>query len=368
MKLGVCTGGGDCPGLNAAIRGVVKHAIGTYGAAVVGIEDSFNGLMETPLRVRDLTLADATDLLARGGTILGTTNRGDPFAFPAPGGPADLSKTLVDAYRQLGLDALIVIGGDGTQLIADRLRQLGLGVIGVPKTIDNDLAGTDQTIGFDTAVQVAAEAVTRLHSTAESHDRIMVLEVMGRDAGHIALHAGMAGGANVILIPEIPYEWDAILQKIDERKKLGRQFSIVVVAEGAHEKGGQAAYATHSGGAVRLGGIGHLVSRDLHARSGIETRVTVLGHIQRGGSPSPYDRLLATAFATHAVDLAAQGKVGRVVVKRGDQITDIPYQDAVGKSRPIDLARDPLIRAAEAIGTSLGRPLRFSALRPGRVP
>ncbi|MBV8652860.1 MAG: ATP-dependent 6-phosphofructokinase [Alphaproteobacteria bacterium] len=369
MRLGVCTGGGDCPGLNAAIRAVVKHAIGTYGARVYGIQDSFNGLIEHPLRVRELSLGDVTDTLAKGGTILGTTNAGDPFAFPGGGAKAqDLSKLCVEGYRQIGLDALIVIGGDGTQLIAGKLGQLGLNIVGVPKTIDNDLVGTDQTIGFDTAVQIATEAITRLQSTAESHARIMVLEVMGRDAGHIALHAGMAGGANVILVPEIPFQFAPLLQKIDERRRLGRHFSLVVVSEGAYEDGQKPTYEQRLGGALRLGGVAGLVAQELHKRTGIETRVTVLGHIQRGGSPSAVDRLLATMFATHAVDLAMQGKFGRVAVLQGRQVTDVPYQTVTVGSRPIDVATDPYLRSAEAIGICMGRPTPFDAFRPPAAP
>jgi phosphofructokinase-like protein len=363
VRLGLSTGGGDCPGLNAVIRAVVKHGIGTYGAKVIGIEDSFNGLMDRPMRVRELGFDDVTDILARGGTILGTTNQGDPFNYPPSAGKArvDRSTLLVEAYKQLQLDAMIVVGGDGTQAIAARLTPFGVNVIGVPKTIDNDLAGTDQTIGFDTAVQVASDSVSRLHSTAESHDRIMILEVMGRDAGFIALHAGMAGAANIILLPEIPFEWDAILAKIEERKRLGRYFSLVVVAEGAFEKGQQPTYAGVSGANLRLGGIGGLVAHELTTRTGLETRVTVLGHIQRGGSPSPLDRNLATAFGAHAVDLAAQKRYGRVVVLRGAQVSDVAYADVAGRARPIDLTTDPYVRAAEAIGICLGRMSRFKA-------
>ncbi len=356
VKIGLCTGGGDCPGLNAVIRAVVKHAIGTYGWEVHGIKDSFNGLMARPLQVRKLTLDDVSDILPKGGTILGTTNAGNPFA----GGSEESKKKIqliVDAYKQLGLEAIIVVGGDGTQTIAHQLLQYGINIVGVPKTIDNDLAATDETIGFNTAVEVAAEAVSRLQSTAESHDRIMLLEVMGRDAGHIALHAGMAGGANIILLPEIPFDYQYITAKIEQRRRQGRYYSLVVVAEGAHEAGANANYVVSTTSAHQpknLGGIGGLVAQELFARTKIETRVTVLGHIQRGGTPTPYDRVLATVFGTRAVDLVKQKKFGMFVAKAGSGFTEVSYDKAAGKYRPLELD-NPYLLAAEASGISLGR-------------
>lgn len=356
MKIGLCTGGGDCPGLNAVIRAVVKHAVGTYGWEVHGIKDSFNGLMSRPLQVRKIELDDVSDILTKGGTILGTTNAGNPFS----GDPKESQRKInliTEAYKQLGLEAIIVVGGDGTQTIAHQLMQHGIKIVGVPKTIDNDLASTDETIGFNTAVEVAADAVSRLQSTAESHDRIMILEVMGRDAGHIALHAGMAGGANIILLPEIPFDYKKLVEKVEQRKKMGRYYSLVVVAEGAHEVGKGAEYVTTTTSAHQpknLGGIGSMVARELFERTKIETRVTVLGHIQRGGTPTPYDRVLATVFGTRAVELIKQKKFGVFVARVGSGFTEVSYEKAAGKYRPLELD-NPYLLSAEASGIALGR-------------
>ncbi len=359
MKIGISTGGGDCPGLNACLRAVVKHAIGTYGMEVVGISDSFNGLMNRPIDVKPVRLDDVTHMLSRGGTFLGTTNQGNPFQFlgPSQTKPCDKSQMVLEGYKQTGLDGIVVVGGDGTQSIAHQLISLGLNIVGVPKTIDNDLAGTDETIGFQTAVEIAADAISRLQTTAESHDRIMVLEVMGRDAGHIALHSGIAGGANIILLPEIPFSYDAIVKKIEERKKRGRYFSIVVVSEGAFEVGASPSMQTVTTSTHQpknLGGIGSVVAQVLHDKTGIDSRVTVLGHVQRGGSPCHYDRVLASGFGIHAVELIKQKKFGRVVVKQKGRFTDIPYSDVSGKSRPLSLDSE-YIKTAEALGISLGR-------------
>lgn len=352
MKIGVCTGGGDCPGLNAAIRAVVKHAVGTYGDEVIGITDSFDGLMTRPLDVYTLGLSDVTDILNRGGTILGTTNTGDPFKSDH-----QKAQLVKDAYNELGLDCIIVIGGDGTQTISSKLQKMGMNLIGVPKTIDNDLAATEVSIGFQTAVDVAADALIRLKSTAESHDRIMLLEVMGRDAGHIALHAGIAGGANAILIPEIPFTYDVVVKKIEERRAMGRYFSIVVVAEGAFEKGGQPVYKqakTAKFATEHLGGIGAIVAEKLYELTKTDTRITVLGHIQRGGNPCAYDRVLASSFGVHAVDLAHQGKFGMVVGLNKGQLSEVSYEQVKELNRPLDLASQ-YIKTAEAIGICLGR-------------
>jgi len=354
MKIGLCTGGGDCPGLNAVIRAVVKHAIGSHNFEVWGIKDSFNGLMSRPLAARQLQIGDVTEILTRGGTILGTTNKGDPFLTKAG---KDQSELVVEGYKQLGLDALIVIGGDGTQTIAARLATLGLNIVGIPKTIDNDLAGTDETVGFNTAVEVASAALERLRSTAESHDRIMLLEVMGRDAGHIALHAGIAGGANAILLPEIPFDYQSIVAKIEARKKLGRFFSIVVVAEGAYEKESKPVYTdstTSSKPSRNLGGVGAVVAQELHNRTGFDTRVTVLGHIQRGGTPSPYDRVLASMFGVSAVDAVMRKDFGKIVVLNQGQMQMVTYQQVAGKSQPLTLD-SKYIHTAESIGICLGR-------------
>ncbi len=364
MKIGVCTGGGDCPGLNASLRAVVKHAIGSYGMEVYGINDSFNGLMSRPLEVRRIQMNDVSDMLSRGGTFLGTTNKGNPFRFRGPNEtePCDHSQAVKEAYDQLGLDCIIVVGGDGTQSIAYQLSKLGMNMIGVPKTIDNDLAETDETIGFQTAVEIASESIARLQTTAESHDRIMVLEVMGRDAGHIALHSGIAGGANIILIPEIPFDYDSIVKKVEERKSLGRYFSIVVVSEGAFEKGGSQSTVTTTTSSHRptnLGGIGAMVAQKLHELTKFDARYTVLGHVQRGGSPSHYDRVLASSFGAFAVELAKKKKFGRVVVKQQGRLTDVAYEKVAGISRPLS-TDSQMIMTAEAIGICLGRNSRFS--------
>ncbi|MDD1422871.1 ATP-dependent 6-phosphofructokinase, partial [Dolichospermum sp. ST_sed1] len=277
MRIGLCTGGGDCPGLNAAIRAVVKHAIGTYGFEVIGIRDGFNGLMAKPEVAKPLTIPDVTPLLHRGGTILGTFNRDNPFLDPKR--KEKSIQATVDGYKKLGLDCLIVIGGDGTQGMAMELLPRGVNIIGIPKTIDNDLPETDRTIGFTTAVDLVSESVTRLQSTAESHDRLMILEVMGRDSGYIALHGGLAGGAHIILVPEIPFTYDAIIGKLDERKKLGRNYSVLVVAEGATEAGNAQTYQENAQKQKNLGGIGAVISHELAGRISMESRITVLGHL-----------------------------------------------------------------------------------------
>ncbi len=361
MKVGICTGGGDCPGLNAVIRAAVKHAIGTYGWEIWGIRDSFNGLMFRPHDIWRLDLNSVSEILTRGGTILGTTNQGNPFDLKEGGKPCDKSKAVIDAYKELKFDAVICIGGDGTQAIAYQLMQLGMNMVGVPKTIDNDLAATDVTVGFNTAVEIATEATERLQSTAESHDRAMVLEVMGRDAGHIALHAGIAGGANVVLIPEIPFDYDAIIHKLSERKKLGRAYSVIVCAEGAFEKGTQPVFKTSASGKQNLGGIGEQVSRELHRRLGIETRVTVLGHTQRGGKPSAYDRVLGSAYGVYAIEMVKRKAFGKIVAFQRGQFIEIDYRDVAGKYRPIE-PTDPYLTTAEAIGINLGRHSDFKAV------
>lgn len=366
MKVGICTGGGDCPGLNAVIRGAVKHALGTYGMEIWGIKDSFNGLMTRPYDVRKLTGNDVSEILFRGGTILGTTNSGNPFSLKNANSnqTSDKSQMVLQAYKDLGLDCIIVVGGDGTQGIAWQLSQLGINVVGIPKTIDNDLIATDLTVGFDTAVEVASEATERLRSTAESHDRLMILEVMGRHAGHIALHAGVAGGAHVILLPEIPFDYEAIVKKIEDRKKLGRYFSVIVVAEGAFPKGGQPVFSKAASGKENLGGIGQQVANELHKRTSIETRVTVLGHVQRGGTPSAIDRIVGTAFGVHAIDLVAKKSYGKLVALRGNQITSIDYKTVAGKFRPLD-NDDYVLKTAESVGICLGRTTSFQTMKAG---
>lgn len=358
QRIGVLTGGGDCPGLNAVIRAVVKTACNEYGWEVVGIEDGFEGLI-FPGRTRMLGLDEVRGILPRGGTILGTTNRGNPFAYQVvEDGEVkvhDLSGVVLERIAELGLSALVVIGGDGSLRIAREFWQLGVPVVGVPKTIDNDLSATDVTFGFDTAVFTATEAIDKLHTTAESHHRVMVLEVMGRNAGWIALHAGLAGGADVILIPEIPFSIDAVLAAIDRRNAAGRKFSIVVVAEGAAPVGGEQVLlpSQDSRGAPRLGGIGAVVGEQISALSGRETRVTVLGHLQRGGAPTPFDRILASRFGSAAVRLAAANGFGRMVALRSPDIVDVSLDEAVSRLKTVPPDGE-LVRTATALGITFG--------------
>ncbi len=352
MKIGICTGGGDCPGLNAVIRAVTRHGILNHGMDVFGVERSITGLMSDPPAVRRLTLKDVAGVINLGGTILGTENKGSPFKDPEKGAAAK-AKAFKN-WKSLGLDCLIVVGGDGTQRMALQLHDAGMPILGIPKTIDNDYAATDIAVGFMTAVDVAADAISRLHSTAESHSRVMVAEVMGRDAGFIALHAGIAAAANVILLPEIPFEFDKIIAAMDERRKRGRDFSVIVVAEGATEKGKEPMFRSSATGSIHLGGIADEVARQIHLKTKIDTRVTVLGHIQRGGAPSTVDRILATAFGVHAVDLAAKKLFGRVVGYRHGKVTDTPYGELEHGTRSLSLD-DPFLHAAESIGICLGR-------------
>src|SRR3990172_1312419 len=310
-RIGILTGGGDCPGLNAVIRSVAKPAITYFGATVVGIEDGFEGLVEG--RKRELERKDITGLLSLGGTILGTSNKGDPFHFPVETKDGievrDCSDRAMKHFREWGLDVLVAIGGDGTMHIVDKFTDMGFNFIGVPKTIDNDLSATDVTFGYDSALSVATEAIDRLHTTASAHHRVMVIEVMGRYAGWIALGAGLAGGADVILIPEIPFRWDKIFEHVLKRSMHGSRFSIVCVAEGAKPAEGDMVVREQDKkrtDPIRLGGIGELVGKKIMEETGLETRVTVLGHLQRGGSPTPFDRILASRFGAMALELAAQ--------------------------------------------------------------
>ena len=344
-RIGILTGGGDAPGLNAVIRAVVKHGVGQKHWQVIGSEDSFNGFLDDPRRLMTLTPKSCRGLLHRGGTILGTTNRGDPFAYPdGEGGFSDRSAELAAVIRDEGLEGLIVVGGDGTQRIAARLmEEHGVPVVGVPKTIDNDLGATDFTFGFWSTVDVATDALDRLHTTAEAHDRVMLLEVMGRDAGWIALYAGVAGGADCIAIPELPYDVDRFVAKIERRQRRGRQFTIIVVAEGAFPPG----EAPH-----KLGAAHHLAEL-LEARIDVETRVTVLGHIQRGGSPVPFDRVLATRFGVKAVELIDEGRWGELVRLDCNQITSVPLLEAAGPPRLVEPGH-PLIRTGAAVGIEFG--------------
>lgn len=371
-RIGVLTGGGDCPGLNAVIRAVVKTAINEYQWEVLGIEDGFEGLIQ-PGKVRPLSFGDVRGILPHGGTILGTTNRANPFEYQVKTGNGievfDVSDDVIRHAQVLGLDALITIGGDGSLRIAHELIQKGLKVVGVPKTIDNDLMRTAVTFGFDTALNTAMQALDKLHTTAESHHRVIVLEVMGRDAGWIALEAGISGGADVILIPEIPYNINAVREKIEARNQRGAKFSIVVVAEGAKPEGGQAVYQEFQemGAEQRLGGIGEVFAKQLRDCSDVEVRVTVLGHLQRGGSPSAFDRLLASRFGTMAVHLIAQGKLGHMVALEHDRIVAVPIAEAVARQKFVPLDSD-IILTAFGLDINLGNSrMKIEELQESRL-
>ncbi len=358
--LAILTGGGDCPGLNAVIRAVVKTAVGRYGWRVIGIEDGFDGLVGE-LRWRELTMESVRGILPRGGTILGTSNRGNPFSYPVlvdgKDELLDISNSVLQSFRRLGADVLIAVGGDGTLKIAQGLYEKGLPVVGIPKTIDNDLRATDITFGYRTAVEIVTEALDRLHTTAESHHRAMVVEVMGRDAGWIALESGIAGSADAILIPEIPYSIERLCDAIEQRQRNGSRFSIIVVAEGAFPADGQKILQEAAGenfGVERLGGIGHQVARQMGQCVAIETRVVILGHLQRGGSPTPYDRILASRFGVKAVELIARGAYGRMVALKGRCIEDVEIASAVSQLNRVDPDGE-LIATAEALGIMVGR-------------
>ncbi|MGK7908638.1 MAG: ATP-dependent 6-phosphofructokinase [Synechococcus sp.] len=356
-RVGVMTSGGDCAGLNAAIRAVVQRAIHGYGWEVLGILNATHGLLSNPTGIVPLTLESVIGKLHLGGTMLGTTNYGDPFAYPdSNGNLCDRSKDVVEAYHKLGLSALVVIGGDGSLAIMRKLSQIepGMNLVAIPKTIDNDLAGTEVAIGFSTAVNVATEALDRLRTTAESHRRVMILEVMGRDAGHIALRSGIAGGAKIILIPEIPYDMDKVCAKILDRQKRGLAYTLAVVAEGVKNiRGETVAQQLHRSGLPRLGGIGNFICEQISQMTDVEGRVTVLGHLQRGGTPSATDRLVATAFGVKAVDLIAEEKFDCMVgwCNRGVEV--IPISKAIESYGCVDCA-DTLIHTARGMGICLG--------------
>jgi ATP-dependent phosphofructokinase / diphosphate-dependent phosphofructokinase len=359
-RIAVSTGGGDCPGLNAVIRAVVKTAIGVYGWEVVGIETGFDGLLgRGGARVRPLTAASVRGILPQGGTILGTSNRGNPFAMPNDDGTTtDRSAEVIERLEELDVDAVITIGGDGSMRIADQMMNLGVGIVGVPKTIDNDLAATDVTFGYDSALHVATDGIDRLHTTAESHHRVMVVEVMGRNAGWIALESGIAGGADVILLPEIPYYLDEVVGALVRRARAGSKFSIVVVSEGAMTpESGPVYQDTERFGTRsdvrRLGGICNHLAADIAEACGAETRATVLGHLQRGGSPSPFDRVLGTRFGTAAVHLVARGGLGRMVALRGTEIVDVPIPEAIAAPKLVD-PEGELVKTALSVGVSFG--------------
>jgi phosphofructokinase-like protein len=357
--IGILTGGGDAPGLNAVIRAVVKTATCEHGMRVIGIEDGFEGLMGAT-QTRLLSPRDVRGLLPRGGTILGTRNRGNFVERIKDGVPMSVESVYQEAIsnmKVLGIDALVVLGGEGTLRIAAEFDKRGIPVCGVPKTIDNDLACTELTFGFVTALDIATEALDRLHTTAESHDRVMILEVMGRHAGWIALHSGIAGGADVILIPEIPFSREAVAQKIQARENAGSPFSIIVVAEGATEIGHELVYQDRGDAlhAPRLGGIGLHLQRDLEALTGRETRCVILGHLQRGGRPNAFDRMLATNFGSCAVRALAESKKGVMVALQAADVVTVPLSEAIAniKTVPPD---GQLVRTARDTGISFGSP------------
>jgi len=357
-KIAILTGGGDCPGINAVIRAVAKKAMLEFGMDVIGIEDGYDGLIHD--RHRKLGYNEVSGILTLGGTILGASKISNPYQYALQKGKAivfkDVSRKAIANFKKLGVDGLVCIGGDGTLGIACRLMKDGIPVIGVPKTIDNDLRGTEITFGFDSAVAFATEAVDRLHSTAQSHHRVMIVEVMGHRSGWIALYAGVAGGGDIILIPEIPYSLEAVLAKVRDRKKKGKRFSIVVVAEGAKPKGGDVVVkkiVERSSDPVRLGGIGFSLSDQIERATGTETRAVVLGHLQRGGSPTAHDRILATQLGAMAVELVVLGQFGRMVAVEKGLITSVPLETASGGPRTVPLDH-PLIAAARALGTSFG--------------
>ena len=354
-KIGILTSGGDCAGLNPVIRAVVHHATGTYGWQVLGISQATIGLMSDPPKVMHFASDKVDHLLTMGGTVLGTTNKGDPFAFPMPDGTLkDRSVDIIAGYYELELDALIGIGGDGSLAILHRLATEGnINLVGIPKTIDNDVGATEMSIGFDTAVNIATEALDRLHFTASSHNRVMILEVMGRDAGHIALEAGIAGGADIILIPEIPYQIDKVCQKILQRQAMDKHFCVVIVSEAVCSSSGEQLTQLQVDNQIRLGGIGNHLAQQITQYTEAETRVTVLGHIQRGGIPSATDRLLGSAFGVAAVDLIAEGKFGQMVAWQNNQVINVPIAEAIKTYRTVE-PKGTLVKTARGLGICLG--------------
>ncbi len=363
-RIGILTGGGDCPGLNAVIRAVVKTAHNDYGMEVIGFKDGYEGLIEN--RYMHIGIKDVSGLLSRGGTILGTSNRADPFNFPVLQGDEyvhlDRSSQAVLNFESMGLDALICIGGDGTMNATAGMEKKGLPVIGVPKTIDNDLVGTDVTFGFDSAVVSATEAIDKIHTTAQSHHRVMIVEVMGRNAGWIALHSGIAGGGDIILMPEIPYDINCVCEKIRDRSAQGKNFSIVIVGEGAKPIGGDMVVARiveNSPDKIRLGGMSHQLASQIEGITNIECRVTILGHLLRGGAPSAFDRILATRFGVEAVHMVAREEFGKLVVLKNNELSQISIQAVSGKQRLVG-CDDPIIKTALSLGICLGHPENMS--------
>ena len=354
-RIALVTGGGDCPGLNAVIRAVVKGAL-NHGWEVFGIERGFEGLLHKN-RVRKMDAGDVRGIAHLGGTILGTTNRGNPFNFTikkqGKETVVDLSQQIADRFFDMGFDALVTIGGDGTLQIAQQLVRLGLPIIGVPKTIDNDLAATEVSFGFNTAVTTATEAIDKLHATAKSHERVMVVELMGHYSGWIALYAGIAGGADVILIPEIPFDLKAVARKIQDRWRRQRRFAIVVAAEGAKATGGEHFMTLRETGHERLGGVAEFVAREIHRLTNRETRSLVLGHLQRGGQPTTSDRLLATRFGTAAVRAIERGEQNVMMALQSQKIITVPLEQAISETKFVPLDSD-IVLSARDLGISFG--------------
>jgi phosphofructokinase-like protein len=356
-KIGILTSGGDCGGLNAAIRSIFFRAKNKYNMSVIGIRNGTSGLIQRPVDCIELTRETFSGyLLKQGGTFLGTTNKASPLDFsPTDGKKIDPSKKIIEGYRQLGLEGLIIIGGDGSMQILQNLAKKGnLNIVAIPKTIDNDVGATDSSIGFDTAVHVATQALDNLHSTAVSHSRSMILEVMGRDAGHIALSAGIAGGADVILIPEIKYSVDGIINKLNEMKKRTIKHSLIVVAEAVKKENGEKVIHKFKDGQVRLGGIGEYVANEIMSKTDIECRVTTLGHVQRGAPPTANDRILASAFGVYAVDLLYKKKFDRMVGWKDRKIIDVPITEAIQTYKNVE-RNDPLVETALSLGVYVGK-------------
>jgi 6-phosphofructokinase 1 len=357
-RIAILTGGGDCPGINAVIRAVTKKAILEHDMEVIGILDGYEGTINN--RHGKLNYDDVSGILTMGGTILHTSKTANPYRYAMRKGGKivfeDVSRTAIENLKKLDIESLVCIGGDGTLSIAYRLFKDGIPVVGVPKTIDNDIRGTDITFGFDSAVYIATEGIDRVHSTAQALHRVMIVEVMGHQAGWIALHSGIAGGGDIILIPEIPYDMEIIADKIKERNKKGKRFSIVVVAEGARPKGGDVVIqriVKQSSDPIRLGGVGFVLGAQIEKLAGVETRTVVMGHLLRGGSPTPFDRVLATRLGTEAVDLIARKEFGYMVAVKGNSLGNVPLKEVAKGPRTIP-ADEPLIEVARSVGTCFG--------------
>ncbi len=356
--IAILSGGGDCPGTNAVIRAVAKKALLEFGMNVIGIEDGYEGLIKR--KWRKLQYTDVSGILTLGGTILGTSNKADPFNYGIQKGKKieykDVSRTVINNLKKLGVECLVCIGGDGTLFVSNKFHKKGVPIVAVPKTIDNDLRGTDVTFGFDTAVTIATEAIDRLHTTAASHHRVMIIEVMGRTAGWIALYSGVAGGGDIILLPEIPYNIEPIAHKVKQRNRMGKKFSIIVIAEGAKPKNGKVVIrqiVKNSPEQVRLGGISFVLGKQIEDTTGIETRQVVLGHLQRGGTPTPADRVLATRLGTKAVELIKTQQFGYMAAVTGNDITAVPIEEAAKGPRNVPIDHS-LIITARSVGTCFG--------------